>query len=242
MSTRSALKESQRPAPTDVQQRARTPHAVWVRCTAVGGLVFFALAMTFSALTSNSPAASDSRGEIFSYLAQHHDRLQIAAAAYAFAMPAALLFLSGLFAALRTAEDGRPRLAVGALAGGGLAAAATLTGALVLGTTATRYVDLGPGAATAFWTMFMLSFGATLAGHVLMIGATAAVSVRTRLFPRWFTGASGVLVLASAVGVLTIGSTAVGIQAVAGITLLLNSVWILLASLYLWRRPELANG
>lgn len=217
------------------------PGAMWARVTAVGGVVFFALFLGFAALTSNTPSATDSRREVFSYLTQHHDRLQLAAALYGLAMTAALLFLAGLFAVLRKAER-QPRLAVAALAGGILAAAATVTGALVLGTTATRFLDLGPAAVRAFWTMFLLSLGATLLGQVLMIGSTAAVSVLTGLFPRWFTVASVVLALASLVGALTIGYAAAGIQTVAGITAVLNAVWILLASFYLWRHPDLASS
>ncbi|HZC53369.1 MAG TPA: hypothetical protein VE441_12840 [Mycobacterium sp.] len=214
--------------------------AMWGRVTAVGGLVFFGLFIGFAALTSNTPAATDSRREVFSYLTQHHDRLQLAAALYGLAMAAALLFLAGLFAMLRKAEQ-RPRLAMAALAGGILAAAATVMGALVLGTTANRFLDLGPAGARTFWTMYLLSIGATLLGQVLVIGSTAAVSMRTNLLPRWFTVASVVLALASIVGAFTIGYATAGIQAVAGITAVLNAIWILLASFYLWRHPELAS-
>jgi hypothetical protein len=80
------------------------PGAMWARVTALGGLVFFGLFVGFAALTSNTPAATDTRQEVFSYLARHHDRLQLAAALYGLAMLAALLFLSGLFATLRKAE------------------------------------------------------------------------------------------------------------------------------------------
>ncbi|HZC50948.1 MAG TPA: hypothetical protein VE441_00415, partial [Mycobacterium sp.] len=71
-----------------------------------------------------------------------------------------------------------------------------------------------------------------------VVGVTAAVSVRTNLFPRWFTLTSVVLAPVSVVGALTIGYGAAGIQAVAGI----NAVWILLANFYLWRRPGLATS
>ncbi|HET6877567.1 MAG TPA: hypothetical protein VFH38_08570 [Jatrophihabitans sp.] len=225
-------------------QQQRPPSergTTWARVTAVGGLLFFGSFIAFATLTSNTPAASDTRREVFSYLAQHHDRLQLAAVVYALAMPAALLFLSGLFATLRTAEGGRPRIAVAALAGGILAAAATVTGALVLGVLATRWIDLGPAGSRVFWTMFLLSVGATLAGQVLAIGATGAVSLRTGLFPRWFTAASVVLALVSLAGACTIGSAAAGVQTVAGIAAVLDSVWILLASFYLWRKPAAAS-
>jgi hypothetical protein len=213
----------------------------WVRAAAVGGLAFFGLFIAFASLTSNTPAATDTRQEVFDYLVQHHDRLQLAAALYGLAMPAALLFLSGLFAALRSAEGGRPRMATAAQSGGILAAAATVTGALVLGTTATRFLDLGPAGTRVFWTMFLLSIGATLTGEALMIGSTGVIGLRSGTFSRWFVISSVVLALASCVGVFTIGYTGAGIQAVAGVTAVLNAVWILLASLSLWRRPEMAG-
>ena len=197
--TRNVILEEPRP-PQGTAPAPPTGHegAMSARVTAVGGLVFFGLFVAFCVLTSNTPAATDTRQEVFSYLAKHHDRLQLAAALYGLAMLAALLFLSGLFATLRKAE-GRPRLAVAALAGGIVAAAATITGALVLGTTAARFLDLGPTGARVFWTMFLLSIGATLIGEVLMIGSTAVISLRTGLFSRWFSVASLVLAFASPV-------------------------------------------
>lgn len=230
---------------TTAETTATTPSQQWatgwVRVTAFGGLVFFGLVMVFAALISNSPAATDTRQEFFQYVVLHHDRLQWAAALYGLAMPAALLFLSGLVAALRKAEGGRARLAIAALAGGVLAAAATLTGALVLGTIATRFLDLGPDGTRVLWTMWQLSFGAILAGQLLMIGSTAAIGWRSQLFSRWFMIASVVLTLLSGVGVFTLGFISAGIQIVGVITVLLNAVWILLASLYLLRRPELVT-
>jgi len=49
-----------------------------------------------------------------------------------------------------------------------------------------------------------------------------------------------VLARVSLVGACTIGYDADGIQAVAGIAILLDTAWILLVSIYLWRDPELA--
>lgn len=212
----------------------------WVRTAAVGGLVFFGLLMGFGSATSGSPAATDSRREVFDYVVRHHDRLQLAAALYALAMAAALVFASGLYAVLRDAWGGRSGPAVAALSGGVLAAAATLTGALVLGTTATRYADLGPAGTRVAWTSFLLSIGGTLVGQLVLLAATAVVSLRTGLFARWFAVASVLLALASVAGAFAVGYTASGFQVVAGVTVLLNSVWILVASLLLWRRPGLA--
>ena len=118
-----------------------------------------------------------------------------------------------------------------------LAAASTVTGALIEGTTATRFADLGAAGTRTAWTMFLMSTGATLLGLVLLIAATAAVSARTHLCVRWFTLTSAVLVLVSLVGAFTIGYSSDAIQAVAGIAVLLDSVWILLVSLRHVSRP-----
>src|SRR6478672_710741 len=145
-----------RPSPTrsapTTTRAAPPPDTVTARTTAVAGLVFLLLVVSFGSLTSSSPAATDSRLEVWDYVAAHHERLQLAAALYGLAMAAALLWLAGLYAVLRSAEDGRPWLATAALAGGVLSAAGTLTGALALGVTATRYADLGPAGARVFWT------------------------------------------------------------------------------------------
>jgi hypothetical protein len=238
-----ATRHATTPARTATTPAVAPGHQVatgWVRATALGGLAFFGLLLVFATLTSNSPAANDTRNEFYAYVASNHDRLQWAAVVYAWAMPAALLFVTGLFAALRRAEGGRARLAVAALAGGVLAAAATLIGALVLGTVATRFLDLGPAGTRVLWTAWQLSFGAILAGQVLMIGSTAAVGWSGRLFPRWFVLASIVLTLLSAAGVLALGFTSAGVQTAAVVTVLLNAVWSVLVSLHLMRHPELA--
>ena len=216
------------------------PGSMSVRLAALGGAVFFALFLAFASLTSGTPSATDSARETFNYLSAHDGRLQLAAVLLGLAMPAALLFLAGLFRALREAEGGRPGLAIAALGGGVLAAASTVTGALILGTTATRIADIGPVSARLWWTMFQMSFGGTLLGLLLLIGATAIVSLETRLFARWFAVASLVLALVSIVGAFTIGYATTGIQGTAGIAVILDSVWIFVVSFFLWRDPKLA--
>lgn len=214
------------------------PGTLSARLTALGGAVFFALFAIFAMLTNGSPSSSDSAQELFTYISAHGGRLQLAAVLYGLAIPAALVFLSGLYRALRHAEGGKDGLAVAALGGGVLAAASTVMGALILGVTATRIADIGPAGARLWWTMFLMSIGATLLGLLLLIGATAVVSLQSRLFARWFAMASVVLTVVSIVGAFTIGYATTGIFATAGIAVILDSVWILLVSLFLWRNPE----
>src|SRR5262245_58339115 len=108
------------------------------------------------------------------------------AALLGLAMPAPLLFVSGLFCALRNAEDGRAALAVAALGGGVRAVASTVGGALIMGTTAARITDIGLASERIWWTMYLMSIGATLLGLLLIIGATAMVSLQSQLFAHWF--------------------------------------------------------
>ncbi|MGZ4772531.1 MAG: hypothetical protein ACXV3B_07615 [Ilumatobacteraceae bacterium] len=98
----------------------------------------------------------------------------------------ALLWLSGVFGTLRRAEGRTPGLAVAALVGGTLAAASTVMGALIEGTLATRIDDLGPERIGMWWTMFLMSTGATLLGLLLLIAVTAVITLQTHLFGPWF--------------------------------------------------------
>lgn len=216
------------------------PGTASVRLAAVAGVAFFVLTVVQGNLRSGSPTATDTGREVLAYVEEHTGRLQLGAVLLGFAMSAALLWLSGLFRLLRAAEGGTPALAIAALAGGVLAAASTVTGALLLGTIAARVDDLGPDAARVWWTMFVLSSGATLLGLLLLIGATAAVHLQTGLFGRRFGVVSVVLALLSAVAAGAIAYPGDAIQTVAGIAVLLDSAWILGVSIGLWREPDRA--
>ncbi len=223
----------------DTRQAVRAPRTIAGRLAALAGAVSFVLILISAILRGNTPSATDSAQKIFSYLALHHGQLQLGAVLAALAMSTALVWAAGLYRALRKAESGTPGLAVAAFGGGVLTAASMLTLALIEGTMATRFHDLGPAGSRVFWTMFLLSTGAVLVGLLAVIGATAIICLRARLFPRWFAVASTVLALASLIGACTIGYTTVGIQVAAGLAIILDGVWILMVSVYLWRDPAL---
>jgi hypothetical protein len=226
----------------DTRQAARapgTPGTMSGRVAALAGAVSFVLILISATMLNNAPSATASGQEVVSYLALHHGRLQVGAVLMALAMATALVWAAGLFRALRRAEGGIPGLALAAFGGGVLTAASTVIWALIEGTMATRFNDLGAAGARVLWTMFLLNIGAMLVGLLVVIGATAIVCLRTRLFPRWFAVASTVLALISVAGACTIGYTAAGIQVVAGLAVILDGVWILMVSIYFWRDPAL---
>jgi hypothetical protein len=211
-----------------------------VRFAALAGAVYFALFITFAALTSGTPSITASGRDSFTYLSAHHGRLQLAAVVMGLAMPAALLFLSGLFRALRKAEGGIASIAFAALGGGVLAAAATVNGALIIGLTASRITEMGPAGARVWWTLYLMSVGATLLGLLLLIGASGVICLRMHLFARWFAIASVALALVSLAGAFTIGYATTAASSIAGIAVILDSVWIFLISIFLWRDPTVA--
>ena len=223
----------------DTRQEVRAAGTIPGRLAALAGAVSFVLILISAILRGNAPSATDSSQKIFSYLALHHGQLQLGAVLAALAMSTALVWAAGLYRALRKAEGGTSGLALAAFGGGVLTAASMLTLALIEGTMATRFYDLGPAGARVFWTMFLLSTGAVLVGLLVVIGATAVVCLRAHLFPRWFAVASTVLALASLTGACTIGYTTVGIQVASGLAIVFDGVWILMVSIYLWRAPAL---
>jgi hypothetical protein len=211
-----------------------------VRLAALGGVAFFVLILIGGSALNGAPSATDSGQEIFDFVTQNKGQVQLSAVLMGLAMSSVLLFLSGLVRALRRAEGGTSGLALATLGGGVLAATSTVTGALIGGTMASRIDELGPAGARFYWTMALMSFGATLLGLLLVIGTTAIICLQTQLFARWFAAVSVVLAFASVVGAFTIGYATAGTQIVAGITIILDTVWILLVSIFLWRDPALA--
>jgi hypothetical protein len=230
----------------DVMSMVDTGHAVRARGTmpgrvaALAGAVSFVLIAIASNMVNNVPNFAASGQKIINYLALHHGRLQLGAVLTALAMSTALVWAAGLYRALRRAEGGAPGLALAAFGGAVLTAASTVTLAVLEGTMATRFHDLGPAGARVLWTMLLLNVGAMLVGLLVVIGATAIVCLRARLFPRWFAVASTVLALASLIGACLIGYTPVGIQVIAGLAGSFDAVWILMVSIYFWRDPALA--
>jgi hypothetical protein len=224
-------------------QRSRRDHVAgtaWVRSSAVAGAVFFTLIAVQSTLRSGAPSATDPGQEIVDFVNEHQGRLQLGAVLLGLAMAAALAWLPALYRTLSRAEGASSGLAIAAIAGGALAAASGAVTALIQGTIAVQIGNLDADGVGMWWTMWLLSIGAIVLGLLVCIGVTAAISLRHHVFARWFAVASVFLALLSVVGVFTLGYAGAGVQTVAGVAVLLDSVWILLVSVFLWLDPSLA--
>jgi hypothetical protein len=212
-----------------------------VRVAALAGLAFFVLIIVSGpVLTSSTPNLSDSATKIFNFYKNHQSNLKAAAVLFGLAMSAVLIWVSGAWRALRKAEGGTPGLAVTALVGVALASAMTVAAAAIEATTALRVGDLGLSGARFFFTLSQFTRAGTLFGLLVLIAATAAISLQTGLFARWFNVVSIVLVLVSVAGAFGVAYASDTVQTLTAVGLTLDSLWILVFSIYLWRKPELA--
>ncbi len=211
-----------------------------VRLTALAGVLFVVLIIVQGPVLTPSLKVTDSAQKIFNSIRSHQTDFKASAALYGLAMSAVLIWAAGLFRVLRKAEGGAAGLAASALGGVALAAAMSVVAAATEATTALRINDLGPGGARFYYTLSQFTQGGILFGLLVVVGATALVSLRTGLFARWFGAVSVVLAIASVVGALGVAYASNTIQTVTGVMLTLNTLWILVVSIYLWRQPELA--
>lgn len=215
----------------------KTAASSFGRPAALAGVAFLVvIGVITGMLLPDSPYPSDSSQKIFSYLAGRQGQLQASAVLAGLGAIAVLMWVPGLFRALRIVEDEAsgladgetPGTALAALGGGVLTAASAVTLAIIAGTTGTRLDDLGPTGARIVWTMVLISRGAILAGLLVITGATAVACLRARL-SRWYTAVNAAVALVSAVGACTLGYTATWIEIVAGIALYIDGAWIALA-------------
>lgn len=211
--------------------------AKWVRLSAMGGVVFVILIIVSQvALAGTMPNVTDTPAKIFSYFGTHQGNIKASAALYGLAMSAFLLWAPALFAALRKADGGRSGLALTALGGGILATAMTVTTAALEGATELRLQDLGPGGTRVFFTVAQFANGGILFGLLVLLGASAAVSLSTGLFGRWVGVLGGLFALGSVVGAFSISYA--GLHSLQGVFLSLDTLWVLIVSVVMLRSPQ----
>ena len=215
--------------------------AKWVRFLALSGLAFVILIILQGpVLNSSSPMLTDSAQKIFNYYRDHQGSVKASAFCYGLAMSAVLVWVSVLFRALRRAEGGNAGLASAALVGTGLAAAMSVTAAAIEATTALRIKSLVPSAAQVFFTLYQFAQGGILFGLAVLVGATAVVCLRTGLFYRWFSSVSLLLAAAPIVGGTGIAFANSSLQTIAVVMLSLDTLWVLVVTVFIFRKPELA--
>jgi hypothetical protein len=138
-----------------------------------------------------------------------------------------LWFAGSVYSALREREGGTGRLSMVAFGGGvasGVALAIGFSAILASGARAELDGGIAPAEAVTMYDLYSQILGGTFAiSMAVFIGATAVVSLRTLMFPKWFGWASALITF----GLLTPYSYAV---------LALVLVWLLVVSVWLFSR------
>jgi hypothetical protein len=211
----------------------------WERYSALGGGILFIVLVVASILIPGStPMASDSPTKILNYFRDHKDSIELAAFIGGLAAVPILWWAGSLWARLRRAEGGQPRLALVAVLGLVLGGAGQVVSGAVLSTVALRLDAVGPNSARFF---FVLGTGAAAAGSVglaVMVLATSVLVFRTGVFPRWVGWLGAIDAIAFLVASYSVASTSDTIAAFGFASFILWAIWILTLSIIMFRGHE----
>jgi len=168
--------------------------------------------------------SADRAVEIFS-----DNPIRVSAGGFAGSISAIFMiwFAGSVYSALREREGGTGRLSMVAFGGGvssGVVLAAGFSFVMVSGARAGAEGGISPAEAVTLYDLYSAILGQMLAiTMAVFIGATAVVSLRTKMLPAWSGWASALI----AFGLFT---------PIAYIVLALALVWLVVLSIWLYRR------
>ena len=214
----------------------------WERYSALGGgVLFIVLVIASIVIPGSTPKSSDSATKILKYFHDHKHSIEVAAFVGGLATLPILWWAGSLWARMRRAEGGHPRLALIAVLGLVIGGAGQLVSSGVLSTVALRVDTVGANQARFF---FLLSSGAGAAGAVglaALVLATSILAFRTRVFPIWVAWLGVIDAIAFLVGSYAIASTSDTIAAFGFAAFILWAIWLLATSIIMFRaKPSAA--
>jgi hypothetical protein len=210
----------------------------WERYGALAGILAIILIVASVVVAGSPPKTSDSAEKILKYYRDNEGGLKASAFLGGLVTIPILWWAATLWATLRRADGGQPGLAVAAVLG--LVFTGTLQGVsgAISATVALELKDVGPTEAKFF---YLLSFGLGAAGAfgvAVLVLATSAVALRTKVFPGWLGGAGLVLGAALIVSGASIASTSDGLAALGLVAILLWALWVIILSVLMFRAKE----
>jgi hypothetical protein len=210
----------------------------WERYGALGGIVFVFLVLVSIAISGSLPKSSDSAEEILKYFRDNQDGIKVGAFLGTLAAVPILLWAGSLWARLRRAEGGQPRLALVAVLGLVLAGAAAAVQTAITATVALELKDVGAIEAKFFFVLSMSVGYAGIFGLAVLVLATSVLAFRTHAFPAWL-GWIGVLDgIAFLVAGCGIATTSDGIATVGLGSFILWAIWIIATSAIMFQAEE----
>lgn len=210
----------------------------WERYGALAGIVAVALIVASAVVTGPPPKASDSAEKILKYFRDNEGGIKASAFLGGLVTIPILWWAGHLWAKLRRAERGRPRLTVAAVLGLLVAGASQAVAGAITATVALDIKNVGPAEAKFF---FLLSLGvgaAGVSGLAVLVLATSVVVLRTRVFPVWLGWLGLVLSVALIVSGASIASTSDGLAAVGLVAILVWALWVIILSVLMFSAAE----
>jgi hypothetical protein len=210
----------------------------WERYGALGGIVFVILLIVAGVIGGSTPNTSDSAAKILKHYQDNKDGIKVSAFLNGLAAVPVLWWAGSLWARLRRAEGGQPRLALVAVLGLLLTGAAQVVAHTIDATVALELKDVGATEAKFFYVLTQgLSSGGSfgLAGLVL---ATSVLALRAHAFPAWLGWIGvldGILFLVAGYGLAT---TSGAFGAFGFFSFVVWVIWLISTSVSMFRGKE----
>jgi hypothetical protein len=206
----------------------------WHRYGLLAGVVFVVLEVISFFAPGAPPSRDASADEITKYFVDNASGIKLGAILVAIAMIFGVWWLGSLWRVIGRLEPSGPRLAFIAAAGFILSGAISAVGQAVFVAPALRPDTLG-GTAEFVWSVGYSAYAmtmATLAVHLLALGALA---LWTKFVPSWLGYVAMVAALAAAVATIGVGTEASAFVVFQIVAFLGWLVWVLVASVLLYR-------
>jgi hypothetical protein len=210
------------------------------RYGAATGIVFVILVIVAFLVQPNPPSSDAAPAEILEYVTDHDNALHVIQLIVGAAMFFFIWFIGTLRSCLAAAEGGRGRLASTAFGGGLIASAALIVSFALTATAALHPATNGPDVTRALVDAGTMVLAVSAPAAVVFFVANGLSLIRSGYLPSWLGWLAFVTALFNAFGLGNVFTDhgAFASDGVLGflIGFLLFLLWILLASIALYRR------
>lgn len=208
--------------------------ARWHRYGLLAGVVFVVLEVISFFAPGAPPSRNAGAAEITEYFVDHAGGIKLGAVLVAISLIFGVWWLGSLWRVIGRLEPDGPRLALIAVVGFLMSGAIAAAGQAVFVAPALRPDTLG-GASEFAWSMGFSAYAmvmATLAVHMLALGALV---LWTKFVPAWLGYVALVSAVAGAIASIGVGTEAGAFVVFQAIGFLVWMLWMLLASVILYR-------
>lgn len=213
--------------------------AKWYRYGFLAGIVFVVLNVIAFFLTEAPPARDASAEKIAKFFLDNDSGIKVSAILFGFSLIFAVWWLGSLWRAISGLEPGGPRLALIAVIGMVMSGSIVSVGQALYVTPALRPDTLG-GTSEVVWAVTNAMFSLVMAVTAVHLLALAALVLWKKFLPVWMGYGALVGAVSAAIAVIGAGTESGVFAVFTLIGYLLWLLWVLLASILLYRSTPAA--